>query len=269
MSLDTLDVTIDKTNKRLKVFEFEEIDKSSTHLIDIAEQEGLDKIILFQNEDSEIIHIEEHGFTKEGEIDGFFDGKDAHLYTKYLSQTRKSSDSVKEENNIIQTIMNTEPATNRALPDEYRIRDATDKDISQIVNVFNEVFKSYPTPMNDRAYVEKAIHSNVEMAVIENHDEIIGLSSAEIDFERNNAEITDCATIPSERGKGINNHLIQYLENKMQRMGITNLFSIARAKSFGMNKVLHNHKYRYRGRLINNVHIAGDWENMNIWVKQL
>lgn len=64
-------------------------------------------------------------------------------------------------------------------------------------------------------------------------------------------------------------HLIQYLEDNMKTKDIINLFSIARARSIGMNKVLYNLNYKYRGRLINNVHIAGNWENMNIWVKRL
>lgn len=263
------ELIIDQPNKRLKVFNFEGGFDSQEKLQKIAEKKDLEKIILFQKEKSNEELLKDLGFQQEGKIDGYFDGDNAYIFTKYLTKSRRHTETITEEDEIIKTIENGEKKSLRKLPKDYQIRSAKDDDIPQIVDVFNEVFKSYPTPMNDKEYVKKAINSNVEMAVIENGDGIVGLSSAEIDFENKNAEITDCATLPSQRGKGINNHLIQFLEKRMKQIGIVNLFSIARAQSFGMNKVLYNLDYKYRGRLINNVHIAGDWENMNIWVKQV
>jgi len=269
--LKTFEVTIDHTNKRLKAFDLEDSKSQITILENIAKEEGLEKIILFQKELEEINYLYDQGFINEGKIDGFFDGESAHLLSKYITEERQVSDNQQEEDEIITTILTQNKAIlDNQLSDSYNIRNATDEDIPQIIEVFSKVFETYPTPMNDEEYIKKAINSNLDMAVVENsQNAIVGLSSAEIDFTNNNAEITDCATLPSERGKGLMNQLIQHLEDKMKQKDVVNLFSIARARSFGMNKVLYNLNYKYRGRLINNVHIAGSWENMNIWVKKI
>lgn len=264
-------IRIDYQNKRIKVFDLKKSSSQITQIEDIAENEGLDKIIIFQKEIEEIKNLIELGFNQEGIIDGFYDGESAHILAKYINEERQQTDNLLAENKIISSIKaNNNKITDSVIPDNYSIRDASNDDIPQIVDIFNQVFETYPAPMNDEEYVAKAINTNVDLAVIEDtHNRIIGLSSAEIDYVNKNAEITDCATLPSERGKGLMKYLIQYLENNMRKKDIVNLFSIARARSFGMNKVLYTLDYKYRGRLINNVHIAGNWENMNIWAKHL
>ena len=264
---------IDKTNKRLKIFDCTEqdLESFSRRMEELAKENELEKIILFGKNPNYKDACTTLGFVYEGKIDGFFDGKDAYMLSKFLTSKRETSDNVENEDQILTTIKDTGPATtNNELPEGYQIREAKPEDAERIVEIFNVVFKTYPSPMHNKDYVVKALKTNVDLVVIENEQgEIVSLSSAEMDFERKNAEITDCATLPSERGKGLMYHMIHFLEEKMQKRGILNLFSIARARSFGMNKVLYNHDYQYRGRLINNVHISGNWENMNIWVKPL
>ena len=263
---------VDKTNKRLKIFDCEQdLEFFSKRMEELAKENKLEKIILFGKNPNYREACTALGFVYEGKIDGFFDGKDAYMLSKFLTSKREASDNVDNEDQILTTINQTKPYTaNTDLPMGYQIREAKPEDAERIVEIFNVVFKTYPSPMHDKDYVVKALKTNVDLVVIENEQgDIVSLSSAEMDFDRKNAEITDCATLPSERGKGLMYHMIQFLENKMKKRGILNLFSIARARSFGMNKVLYNHHYQYRGRLINNVHISGNWENMNIWVKPL
>lgn len=65
------------------------------------------------------------------------------------------------------------------------------------------------------------------------------------------------------------NHLIAALEKEMADREIFHVFSLARAASYGMNAVLHQSGYSYRGRLINNCYIYESLENMNVWCKTL
>ncbi len=266
-----LNFDIDQNNKRLRVFNYdEEPKKLSKQLNNIAEEENLEKIIIFGNEKEDRNAFFDQGFIQEGKIDGFYNGKPAYLLSKYLTDDRQASDIFEKEDHILQEILNsTDSFPQKISSDNILIREANTNDIPDIVNMFKQVFVSYPTPMDNEEYVKKAINTNVDMVVAEEQNEIIGVSSAEIDFENNNAEITDCATHPKKRGKGIMNHLIRHLEKKMEKRNIVNLFSIARARSYGMNKVLYNLDYHYGGRLINNVHIAGNWEDMNIWSKKI
>lgn len=55
----------------------------------------------------------------------------------------------------------------------------------------------------------------------------------------------------------------------MKEKGIPHLFSLTRAVSTGMNMVIAKLGFEYKGRLIQNSQISGDFEDMNIWVKEL
>ena len=102
---------------------------------------------------------------------------------------------------------------------------------------------------------------------IEN-DNIISIASADMDKCNMNAEITDCATYPEHRGRGILKNLISELEQELFQNGFKTLYSLSRAINPGINKALANLNYKYCGRLVNNCHICGNFEDMNIWVKQ-
>jgi beta-lysine N6-acetyltransferase len=99
--------------------------------------------------------------------------------------------------------------------------------------------------------------------------EIVSAASAEINDFYKNAELTDCATLPEHRKYGLMKMILQELEVELKRRGVFCVYSIARSLSFGMNAVLYQLGYAYRGRLMNNVYIYDKLENMNMWVKNL
>lgn len=80
---------------------------------------------------------------------------------------------------------------------------------------------------------------------------------------------TDFATLPSQRGLGLAQHILAALENDMAEREILNLYTTARARSAGMNRVFHNRDYEWTGTLVNNCHIAGQFEDMHVWCKSL
>jgi putative beta-lysine N-acetyltransferase len=84
-----------------------------------------------------------------------------------------------------------------------------------------------------------------------------------------NAELTDCATLSEHRTFGLMKKLLMKLEAELVKQEIFCAYSIARAQSFGMNAVLHQLRFKYRGRLLNNCYISQELENMNMWVKEL
>ena len=92
-------------------------------------------------------------------------------------------------------------------------------------------------------------------------------ASAELNVQDFNAEITDCATDPAYRGKGLLRLLLMELEEELFRRQVYCLYSLARSLSFGMNAVLHQLGYLYSGRLTRNCKIGGDFEDMSLWVK--
>ena len=94
-------------------------------------------------------------------------------------------------------------------------------------------------------------------------------ASAETAAALGNAEMTDFATLPSQRRLGLAQHLLAALESDMDERGIRNLYTIARARSFGMNRVFFNRGYELTGTLVNNCHIAGRFEDMHVWCRTL
>lgn len=79
--------------------------------------------------------------------------------------------------------------------------------------------------------------------------------------------MTDCATIEEYRGHSLSERLLGILEHEVLKHGSFILYTLARAQSYGMNRVFYKLGYRYQGRLINNCHIACSFEDMNLWVR--
>jgi beta-lysine N6-acetyltransferase len=104
---------------------------------------------------------------------------------------------------------------------------------------------------------------------VEKEKEIISAASAEINAEQVNAELTDCATLPSYRGGGLMKQLLSGLEEELAKQQIFCVYTIARSLSFGMNAAFKQLGYHYGGRLVNNCYIYDKMEDMNIWWKDL
>lgn len=97
----------------------------------------------------------------------------------------------------------------------------------------------------------------------------VSAASAEINDKHANAELTDCATDRDNRGRGLMHHILTALQVDPAERGIQTAYTMARAGSYGMNKAFFRLGFEYTGRLLNNCDIAGTFEDMNIWTKQL
>jgi putative beta-lysine N-acetyltransferase len=81
--------------------------------------------------------------------------------------------------------------------------------------------------------------------------------------------MTDFATLPEQRGRGLANRLLAELEQVAAAEGIRTAYTIARAYSFGMNITFAKNGYQYAGTLTRNTQISGELESMNVWFKPL
>ena len=115
----------------------------------------------------------------------------------------------------------------------------------------------------------KRFQTEAIFAVCTREGRIVSAASAEIHPSVKAAELTDCATSEEARGLGLMSHILVRLEDEMRREGYICAYTMARARSWGMNTVFHRLGYAFNGRLVNNCDIFGDLEDMNIWVKNL
>ncbi|MGE7603763.1 putative beta-lysine N-acetyltransferase [Peribacillus sp. NPDC097675] len=268
LSRSTLHITLDRFNKRVRVDDYlgnlqECIDES----LKVAEKISAEKII-FKARKENVPELLGRGFLYEGSIDKFFLGSDCYFLVKYTNVERRNSSYWVKEDQILASVQRLPLKVGLdAPPPTYHGRKALETDAVMLARLYRTVFEVYPTPMNDPLYVKKCMESGTVFYIFEHEGVIVSAASAEINDLYHNAEITDCATLPEYRQYGLMKHLIEKLERYLISHGVYCIYSIARSLSFGMNAALHQHGYRYRGRLANNCFIFDKMEDMNVWVK--
>ncbi|WP_270181970.1 putative beta-lysine N-acetyltransferase [Alkalihalobacillus sp. CinArs1] len=206
------------------------------------------------------------GFSYEGTINRYFSGVDMHVMTKYKQSWRRNAKRWEEEEKIIDGVFAKTPSP---LSEKPNMRRASEKDAEKLSTLYKKVFDVYPTPMDQPEYIRKVMKEGTIFYLVEDDKKITSAASAEVNRTFQNAEITDCATLPDSRKGGTMRHLIHALESTLLEEEIYYAYSIARSLSFGMNAVFCQLGYEYGGRLTNNVKIYSDWEDMNLWSKSL
>ena len=269
-TIDTVNIYLDNINKRVKIFDSDSITIQTLEKIkDFASVNQAGKII----GNTVLPHVKlftQAGFCIEGKIDGFFKGTDAYCVSCFMDSKRKIPDNPEQKDKIIAQCLMSDcrhPAGSSNLP--YSIRTAAQRDIGEIAALFSTVFSTYPTPVYDEEYIRQTMNGKILYKVAESEGKIIGIASADMDMDNRNAEMTDCATYPEYRGKGVLSNIIYELESELKNRDFITLYSLSRAVNTGINKVLCKHQYKYRGRLINNCNICGAFEDMNIWIKMI
>ncbi|MCM3595987.1 putative beta-lysine N-acetyltransferase [Metabacillus idriensis] len=262
------EAVLDYFNKRLRIDDYR--GKTDSLLKDaskLASDNRFTKVIV-KGKACDITNLLKEQFQLEAIIKNYFHGEDAYFFTKYLSEERRKTDSWTKQDSII-TSINEKKKTVHLQSGEFGFRAADEHDAEKLAELYKAVFEVYPTPLHSSDYLQKTMRDGTIYFLAEKENTIVSAASAEINAAYNNAEITDCATLPEVRKHKLMRSLILLLEQKLCDQGVFCVYSIARAESFGMNAVLHQLDYEYTGRLTNNCVISTDLENMNVWCKDL
>lgn len=217
----------------------------------------------------------EHGFEKEAVVPGYYAGEDDAIFLgKYVRKERRNvSDearSAMEQVIAVAGEKSTERSDDLGFP-PFSMRQLRPDDAEALTRLYGAVFASYPFPIFEREYI---VHTMEEDSIayygaFADNSRLIAASSAELNKEARNAEMTDFATHPDARGHNIALHLLRLMEEDMRDREMHVLYTIARAISTGMNVTFAKAGYEYTGTLINNTNIAGQIENMNVWFKTM
>ncbi len=264
-----LQICLDPFNKRIRIDDY----RGNTFLLlQKAEQMAHDhhaEKLIFKVRREHLFCFIEKGFQIEAVADGYFMGSDAYFCVKYFSPERRKNEYWITEDRIIDEIHKGKHSKEKVLPREYQIKRADEKNADELAALYRHVFQIYPTPLHDPNYVKKTMNDGTIYLFFSYDGKIVSAASAETNDVYKNAELTDCATLPEHRKYGLMKILLQDLERELAKQGIYCCYSIARALSFGMNAVLLQLGYSYRGRLLNNCYIYDKLEDMNLWVKNL
>ncbi|WP_210365090.1 putative beta-lysine N-acetyltransferase [Bacillus sp. REN3] len=265
-----LTIYIDNHSRRVRVDDYlGNLTKVMEKTEEIASRENADKIIVKARKEH-FIWFQEHGYLFEASIDGYYLGTDCCFFSKFLTDERRASEHWIAEDGIINSVYRLqEPVQTTSLPKSYVIKELDQSDAVPLAELYRAVFQVYPTPLNDPDYITKTMEDGTVYYGFLHEGAIVSAASAEINSFYKNAELTDCATLKDHRKHGLMKVLLARLEQELVERGIFCAYSIARALSFGMNAVLFQLGYGYRGRLLKNVYIFDKIENMNVWVKDL
>jgi putative beta-lysine N-acetyltransferase len=262
-------VTVDERNRRLVISGYEPGTNPSQfgqYLISLASQKKLEKIWLWALPE-DVPKFIRCGFLLEGSTFRGNSNEFTITLAYYVSRTRKNSNKLKHEDDIIQTVRTKRINRSKVLPSGITLKLLNETFAPQISQLLTKVFVSYPSPIENPEYIRALIrHGNIFAGAFSSN-KLIAVSAAYPEASFNRCEMTDCATLENYRGLSISEHLLQILEHEVLNLAPYNLYTLARAQSYGMNRVFHKLGYSYRGRLINNCHIAGSFEDMNLWVK--
>ncbi|MDX2437557.1 MAG: putative beta-lysine N-acetyltransferase [Acidobacteriota bacterium] len=264
----TAEMVLSDFNQRIQVLSYEARDPGAMveKLAAEARRRGHGKLFLKAPEfDREA--LENAGMVREATISGYFCGEQADVMALYLDEDRKSRPYESEQAAILESI--TSRPADASIPDlpfGYWMATAGPSDAEELATLYATVFASYPFPITDPAYLISTMKTHVVYRIVRDGEgSLVAAASAESCRRYRNAEMTDFATLPSQRGFGLAQHLLAALEDDMLEASIPNLYTIARARSAGMNRVFYNRGYVMTGTLVNNCHIAGRFEDMHAW----
>jgi len=215
--------------------------------------------------------FEESDFQIEAVIPGLFNGKiDGFFIAKYCHAARQRDLDPANSDRTRQWAQagskNLKSYDNREFPE---ITSCALSDAPEMSAFYKEVFRTYPFPIDDPTYLQQMINQGVPYYAIRNAGRIAALAATEIDWDHENAEMTDFATLPNWRGHGYAGLLLDHMEHQATKSGLKTVYTIARAASRGMNHVFQNRGYTYSGLLKNNSQICGAIQSMTIWYKHL
>lgn len=223
----------------------------------------------------------------EAHIPKFYNGNiDAYFMGKYFTEPRMFDNRIDEINKILDASTlyekekigeKIENKINLLYGFDYVICNKSH--IYQIADIYKKVFNTYPFPIHDPEYIAKTMDENFIYFSIKKNDDIVAVSSSEVDIDYQNVEMTDFATLPEYQGKGFALYLLCKMENEMRKRDIKTAYTIARAMSYGANIIFVKMGYKYGGTLYNNTNISadnistdnvsGNFESMNVWYKYI
>ncbi len=239
-------------------------------LIDLARERGYGKVFAKVPADVAEAFLEA-GYAPEARVPGYFRGRTAaDFLVFYTNKARAAGDrkTVAEVLKVSRKRANGGPA---AVPPArgLTLRELEKNDAGEAAALYRSVFESYPFPIHDPSFLRRMMDRRVRYYGVWDDDRLVALASAEMDPEANAVEMTDFATRPVRRRGGLARRLLARMEKDLAREGYRTGYTIARARSYGMNITFARAGWRFGGTLWNNTQICGRLESMNVWHRPL
>ncbi|MBX7127504.1 MAG: putative beta-lysine N-acetyltransferase [Cyclobacteriaceae bacterium] len=261
----TLNVYRDEFSRRLRLDQYEGPLNDVVAGFEANAPAWVEKLII-KSHTKDVSHFLNAGYQKEASIAGYFKGENMAFLAKYVTPSRRVSRTSAAAFQLFRDLTDSSPVASVVVPIQHVERSSPD-DAEEIASIFASTFPVYPTPVQDARYVRKTMEQGTCYAHVREGGKIVSVASAEINDTFANAELTDCASLPSTQGRGYMKQILSWLEAELLGRGIRCHYTIARTESLAMNRVFHSLGYTFGGTMTNNCMIYSGLEDMNVWYK--
>jgi len=248
----------------------EDVPRIISPLDALAEREGYSKIFV-KVPDSSVSVFTDAGYIVEATVPFFFCGEESAAFmAKYFDPRRAVVTDSREIADVLSVAMSgASQEFPPGLPENFSLVHASPGDAGEIAAIFRSVFDTYPFPISDPGFITASMRNDVRYFCIRHAGRIIAVASCEVNRDAENVEMTDFATDPLFRGKGLAGHLLHAMDAAMKKERVLLAYTIARARSYPINVTFSRAGYHFGGTLPNNTQICGAMESMNVWYKRL
>ena len=166
-------------------------------------------------------------YVKEAVVPGFFKGKtDGFFIAKYFSDRRQRAQNVEQALRLVKQA-GEESANKRHRTGiaKRKVVPCKHSDAAEMSLIYQQVFKTYPFPIQKKKYLECKMKEGVLYFCIRIEGRLAAISAAEIDLVSKSAEMTDFATCPKRRGMGFARLLLSHMEKVICKLGIKTAYN--------------------------------------------
>lgn len=253
----------------MKLGAADEVQGVVERLESLAQRRGYSKFFAKVPEEARNL-FSARGFVEEARVPRMYRGRRAVSFmSRFYEEWREASRKPGLLDEVLRAARARQGEGIGAASASHAFRRLSDDDAPFMAEIFSKVFASYPFPIHDPAYLRETMAENVAYHGAFEAGRLVAVASAEMDEAGLSVEMTDFATLPGQRGRGLAGALLARMEEDMAARGFLTAYTIARAASFGMNIAFARAGYRFAGRLTRNTNIAGNLECMNVWHKPL
>lgn len=207
------------------------------------------------------------GYRHEATMPGFYAGEADCAVLGLAIDERRADPAAAAALHKVAALLR-EPPHERAHPSVTTVL-ATPDDSADIAELITQTFSCYPTPSGVPEYVGQCIEEGTPFRLIREQGDVIACASADLVTAAKTAELTDCATRPEHRGRGLMKSILQDLMDDLAERGYPTAFSLARARVPGMNLAFQRLGFELRGTMIRSCRIGTGLEDMNVWSRRL
>lgn len=244
----------------------------------LADREGYGKVIV-KARVADYGAFALKGYRLEAVVPGYFGPHEPGLFLgRFLDAGRETDTDEIRVREVLAAALEREPRHDgvrvvttpaASLAEGLIVREMGPDAAVSLAACYRSVFASYPFPIDDPDHLCGEMERGTRFFGALEDGALLASSSMEPGGATGTVEMTDFATYPESRGRGLAAALLDLMDREASSSGVRVAYTIARATSFGMNITFARRGYRYGGTLVNNTQISGGIESMNVWFKLL